>query len=64
MEKFHSIKEVSALLGLHVSTVWRYIQDGRLHAHKLGGFTYRISDEALQNFINGAEFSALTEKGS
>lgn len=49
--KFHSIKGIALQLGLSVSTVWRYVQDGRLPGHKIGGFTWRVSDEALQRFI-------------
>jgi excisionase family DNA binding protein len=58
MKKFYSIKEVSSLLGLHVTTIWRYVQDGRLPAHKIGGFTWRITDEALQQFIKNSEYAA------
>jgi excisionase family DNA binding protein len=56
MTKFHSIRAISSQLGLSVSTVWRYIQDGRLPAFKIGGYTWRVSDDALQHFINGSEY--------
>jgi len=64
MAKFHSIKTIASMLGLHVSTVWRYVQDGRLPAFKLGGFTWRVTDEALQHFINGSEYAPALEKGA
>lgn len=49
--KFHRISAIASQLGLSVSTVWRYVQDGRLPAFKIGGYTWRVSDEALQRFI-------------
>jgi excisionase family DNA binding protein len=58
MTTFHSIKAVAKRLNLHDSTVWRYVQDGRLPAHKIGGFTWRITDEALQEFIKNSEYAA------
>ncbi|NCB40857.1 MAG: DNA-binding protein [Erysipelotrichia bacterium] len=62
MEKFHSIKDIASLLGLHVSTVWRYVQDGRLPAFKIGGFTYRITDKALQRFIADSQYVEVAAK--
>ena len=55
--KFHSIKSIASQLGLSVPTIWRYIQDGRLPAFKIGGFTWRVSDEALQRFIADSQYS-------
>lgn len=57
MQQFHSIKDVATRLNLSVQTVWRYVQDGRLPAFKFGGSSYRISDEALQYFINAGKIA-------
>jgi excisionase family DNA binding protein len=39
---YYSPKELAEALGLHRTTIDRYIRDGRLRAVKLSGRTYRI----------------------
>jgi len=57
LSKYHKISQVASQLNLSVPTVWRYVRDGILPAFKMGGITWRITDEALQQFINGSEYS-------
>ncbi|NCB40432.1 MAG: DNA-binding protein, partial [Erysipelotrichia bacterium] len=44
--------------GLSIPTIWRYVQAGIIPAYKMGGMTWRVSEEALQHFLTGSEFKA------
>lgn len=48
----YSPKEVAACFGVNVSTVYRYIESGRLPAARL--FGYRIRRDSLTEFINAS----------
>lgn len=54
--KFHTISGIAKMLNLSVTTVWKYVQSGRLSAHKIGGTCWRIPDEALQKFLNDSQY--------
>jgi len=47
---FYTVEQVAELLQVHWQTVLNYIKSGKLQAVKLGR-GYRISQEALDNFI-------------
>ena len=47
-------KQVAEYLQLHPITIYRYINDGRLIAAKIGG-RYRIKREAVDNFLTRQE---------
>lgn len=48
--EFYTVEQVAELLKVHWQTVLNYIKNGKLKAVKLGK-GYRISKEALQEFI-------------
>lgn len=57
MSKYHKISQVASQLNLSVPTVWRYVRDGILPAFKMGGITWRITDEALQQFLANSRYT-------
>lgn len=50
--KLYDIKELAEILHVSTRTLMRYIKDERLRAVKIGG-KWTVSEENLQNFING-----------
>ena len=40
-------KEAAAILGVSIMTVWRWVRDGKLHAVRIGDYTY-ISRSAVE----------------
>lgn len=55
LKPFLSIKEVASYLGLSVSTVNRYIKDGRLKAYRFGNI-YRIKKDDYLMFLSSCIF--------
>ena len=53
-------KQVAEYLQIHVLTVYRYIQEGRLAASRPGGRFYRIKRESVDKLI--AETSSEQKK--
>lgn len=53
MKRIYTTDEVAELLKLDVRTIYRYIQEGRLRAAKMGR-VYRISESQLEDFFNKA----------
>src|SRR5262245_24919775 len=49
-----TVEQVAERLNLHVKTVRRYIQDGRLKAKKIGK-EYRITRADLEQFAGGSD---------
>lgn len=49
-EQYYSIEEIARTLKVAYLTVYRWIQSGRLKAHKAGK-QYRIKKENLDRFI-------------
>jgi excisionase family DNA binding protein len=50
-------KQVAAELKVHINTVWKYILNGQLKAHKLGSGPrghWRVRREDLEAFLQGA----------
>lgn len=47
----YTLKEVQEILGVTQRTLYRWIDAGSLKAFKAGR-TWRVSEEALQDFIN------------
>jgi excisionase family DNA binding protein len=50
--KVYTLKEVAEVLKVTERTLLTYIKEGKLKANKIGG-KWIISQENLQNFING-----------
>ena len=44
-----NLKQVAARLGVHYMTAYRYVRQGRLHAHRLGT-EWRVTDAAMRDF--------------
>ena len=56
MEKYYTVKEVAAHLGIGVRTVWRELKEGRLKKTKLGDLkATRISESDLAQYIRPAD---------
>ncbi len=54
MANWYTIKEIVADFKLSESTIRRAIKDGRLKADKVGGTSWRISKEALEDFVKNS----------
>ncbi len=50
-----TVKEVSKELGVSLALVYREIQAGRLHVHRFGKRTYRISRSDLEAYVDGSK---------
>lgn len=50
----YTLTELEPVLGVTHRTLQSYIKDGRLRGVKVGG-KWRVSEENLRKFINGAE---------
>lgn len=57
---YYTPKEVAEDLRLNVSTIWRWIREGKLPATKIGR-SYRISDEQLAKFIESQDSEGKKE---
>lgn len=54
MQNLLTIREVATRLNMHYNTVYHYIKKGKLQATRPGGgYQYRITEEALERFIQG-----------
>ena len=50
LPKIYTLREVEQILGVTQRTLYRWIDNGSLKAFKAGR-TWRVSEEALQEFI-------------
>lgn len=48
----YTLQEVANLLGIHQTSVSRYVKEGRLHTNTIGKVKY-IPEPELKNFILG-----------
>jgi excisionase family DNA binding protein len=53
--KLYSPDEAAEHLGVTANTVRAWLRDGNIKGIKLGGRIWRISEEALNDFINASE---------
>lgn len=51
LPKIYTLREVEQILGVTQRTLYRWIDNGSLKAFKAGR-TWRVSEEALQEFID------------
>ncbi|AHF07268.1 helix-turn-helix domain-containing protein [Desulfitobacterium metallireducens] len=49
-QRFYKVSHVAEVLNVNYSTVWHWIDSGKLSALKIGR-NYRISEEAILDFI-------------
>lgn len=49
--QFYTLKEVSEMLKVSMTTIYRYVESGKLGAVKIGN-SYRVTDEDLRKFID------------
>lgn len=47
--RFYTCEDVAELYGVKLSTVWKWIRDGKLAAYVIGK-VYRIDEEQLKEF--------------
>lgn len=52
MDKLLTSKQVAEILGMHINTVWKYINTGKLSAVKICN-RWRVKESDLSLFING-----------
>jgi excisionase family DNA binding protein len=52
--KLYSPDEAAEHLGVTLNTVRAWLRDGNIKGIKLGGRIWRISEEALNDFINAS----------
>lgn len=50
--KLYTLEEVSEIVGVTVRTLYKYINDGRLKAVKMGN-KWQVSHKNLKDFIEG-----------
>jgi len=60
-DTYYTVQEVANLLKLHWQSVLNYIKKGNLKALKLGK-GYRISQQALDNFIDSRSTRGTNQK--
>lgn len=60
-DTYYTVQEVADLLKLHWQSVLNYIKKGDLKALKLGK-GYRISQQALDNFIDSRSTRGTNQK--
>jgi excisionase family DNA binding protein len=60
-QPMYSLTEVARLLGVHRSTVSRFVATGQLKASRLGYRTVRISHEELMRFLASREISPTNQ---
>ena len=53
--KSYTLKEVSEITGLSMSTIYKYAQNGKLKAVKFGPRKWSVSQQALNDFTNNIE---------
>ena len=55
MQKVYSVKEVSQILGVTTRSVYNYIDRDKIKSTKTASGVIRISEEAVNTFLNGGE---------
>lgn len=56
----YNYEEVAALLGIHQTSVTRYVKEGRLSSTMIGKVKY-ISEQEIKNFVLGKANKAETK---
>lgn len=59
--QFYTLQDLSEMLHLSMTTIYRYVQCGTLKATKIGN-SYRLTDEDLLNFMNQARVATNAKR--
>lgn len=51
MHKYYTCKDVAAMTGTKIKTVWNWCNSGILKANRPGGRDYRIKDTDFEEFM-------------
>lgn len=51
--EFYTLKDVSEMLHVSMTTIYRYVKEGRLTPAKIGN-SYRVTEADLQEFVDKA----------
>lgn len=51
---YYRVNQAAKICEVHPNTIYRWIQNGTLHAVMVGG-EYRISDQDIQRLFNGVK---------
>ena len=49
--EFYTLKDVSEMLHVSMTTIYRYVKEGRLTPAKIGN-SYRVTEADLQEFVD------------
>ena len=55
MKVYYTTGEVAEMLGVSVTTVWKWCQEGKIQAIKTLGGQYRIPHEELERILKGSK---------
>ena len=58
-----TVSEVAEWAKVSTKTVYRWIEDGRLEAIRLGKHTYRVPLPALERYLRELGYGALLDEG-
>lgn len=61
--QFYTLQEISELLRVSMTTIYRYVESGKLGAVKIGN-SYRVTDEDLRKFIDDCRVATDAERAA
>jgi excisionase family DNA binding protein len=59
-KEYYAAKEIAEMLSLNVMTIYRYIDAGKLNAHKIGK-EFRIEKAEFKRFMNKAKMKSSSD---
>jgi excisionase family DNA binding protein len=62
IKKLYSPEEAAELLGVNPSTIRTWLRDRRLKGNKLAGRIWRITEDALNEFIQDSAVENITDE--
>lgn len=62
--RIYTVKEVGDMLRVSQGTIYTDIRAGRLATLRFGRKTYRITEEALQDYLAASEVPAFSQPGT
>ena len=61
--EFYTLKEVAKMLRVSMTTIYRYVESGKLSAVKIGN-SYRVTDEDLRKFISNCKVATDAKRAA